>query len=87
MSTGTIERLVRDRGFGFIKVASGIALFFHCNDVQDALFDLLKKGQKVAFEARLTSVGLKASNVKLLNNKAQTGSQNENNNVIRLESR
>ena len=66
MSTGTIGRLVRDHGFGFIRAVDGINLFFHHTEVQDVSFDLLKEGQKVDFKASLSPKGLKATNVKLL---------------------
>ena len=69
MSTGTIERLVRDHGFGFIKAGEGIALFFHRSEVQDVSFDLLKEGQSVEFKVSLSPKGLKATNVKLANKK------------------
>ncbi len=49
MSTGTIGRLVRDHGFGFIKVADGIDLFFHRSEVLDVSFDLLKERTKGRF--------------------------------------
>ncbi len=68
MSTGTIERLIKDHGFGFIKVADGIDLFFHRSEVRDVSFDLLKEGQNVDFKVGLSTKGLKATNVKLLKN-------------------
>ena len=69
MSTGAIGRLVRDRGFGFIKASRGIALFFHRSEVQDVPFDRLKEGQSVRFRVSLGSKGLKATDVKLVNKK------------------
>ncbi len=77
MSTGTVGRLVRDQGFGFIKVADGIDLFFHRSEVLDVSFDLLKEGQIVDFKANLGPKGLKATNVKLLKNKAKTDVPNK----------
>ena len=29
MNTGTIVRLIRDRGFGFIRMENGEEIFFH----------------------------------------------------------
>lgn len=77
MSTGTIGRLIKDHGFGFIKVGDEIDLFFHYSEVQDVSFDLLEEGQRVAFKASLGPKGLKATNVKLLKNKAGPMSQTE----------
>jgi len=65
MLTGAVGQLVRDHGFGFIKTKEGIALFFHCSDVQDVSFDSLQEGQKVKFRVSLSPKGLKATNVKL----------------------
>lgn len=51
MSTGTISRLVRDRGFGFIKAAdSSEDIFFHSSSVAGATFDELSEGQGVEFD-------------------------------------
>jgi CspA family cold shock protein len=50
MQEGTIARLVKDKGFGFIK-REGEAkdLFFHSNETNGA-FDSLNEGDKVSFE-------------------------------------
>jgi CspA family cold shock protein len=52
MSTGTIVRLVRDRGFGFIKAADGSEVFFHATGVTGGTpYDNLEEGQAVAYES------------------------------------
>jgi len=66
MPNGSIRRLVRDRGFGFIKAADGKELFSHRSEVQDVAFDLLKEGQSVEFEIQEDTKGLKAVKVKLI---------------------
>ena len=50
MASGTIKRLVRDRGFGFIRDDNGQEWFFHRSAVTDGSFDHLNEGQRVAFE-------------------------------------
>ena len=51
MATGTITRLVRDRGFGFISVdGASDEVFFHSSSVDSPTFDELNEGQKVEFE-------------------------------------
>lgn len=51
MSTGTIVRLVRDRGFGFINSGNGQEVFFHATGVTGSTpFDNLVEGQQVSFE-------------------------------------
>ena len=51
MTTGSITRLVRDRGFGFIKATDGSEeLFFHSSSVEQPTFDELNEGEKVEFD-------------------------------------
>lgn len=50
MLTGTIKKLVGDRGFGFIQQADGTDLFFHRSGVVGADFDSLSEGQAVTYE-------------------------------------
>ncbi|MCH7719284.1 MAG: cold shock domain-containing protein [Chloroflexi bacterium] len=51
MSTGSIVRLVRQRGFGFIKPDDSTEeLFFHSSAVENPTFDELNEGQTVEFE-------------------------------------
>lgn len=50
MASGTIKKLVGDRGFGFIQQEDGTDLFFHRSAVTGAGFDQLTEGQSVTFE-------------------------------------
>jgi len=50
MAKGTIRRLIRDRGFGFIKTEDETDLFFHRNELQEVDYDSLTEGQQVEFE-------------------------------------
>ena len=49
MATGTIKKLVGERGFGFIQQADGTDLFFHRSGVIGE-FDSLTEGQAVTYE-------------------------------------
>lgn len=49
MPTGTIKKLVADKGFGFIKAAEGVDVFFHHSSVADRQFDSLSEGQQVEY--------------------------------------
>lgn len=49
MPTGTIKKLVADKGFGFISTDDGKEIFFHHSSVADRQFDNLAEGQKVEF--------------------------------------
>ena len=50
MATGTIKKLVSDRGFGFIQQTDGTDLFFHRSSVTGSSFDSLSEGQTVSYE-------------------------------------
>jgi len=51
MLRGTIKKVVRDRGFGFILApAKGPDVFFHVSTVADRAFDTLEEGQSVEYE-------------------------------------
>ena len=47
---GTVKRVIRDRGFGFIRSAEGREIFFHRSSLQELNFDTLKEGDTVEFE-------------------------------------
>lgn len=49
MPTGTIKKLVSDKGFGFIQTESGADVFFHHSAVANKGFDNLTEGQKVEY--------------------------------------
>lgn len=59
---GTVKRLVRDRGFGFIRDGAGNEWFFHRSGAQ--AFDNLSEGDRVTFDEESSSKGPRASNVK-----------------------
>jgi len=51
MAVGTIKRLVRERGFGFIQPDGAAGeVFFHRSSVENPTFDELNEGQQVEFE-------------------------------------
>ena len=47
---GTIKTLRADKGFGFIRDASGKELFFHASAIQGESIDNLREGDGVEFE-------------------------------------
>ena len=63
MANGVIKRLVRDRGFGFIKDDGGQEWFFHRSSVQGN-FDQLSEGQRVDFDEEPPTKGPRAGNVR-----------------------
>jgi len=65
MATGTIKKLVRDRGFGFILGQDGTEVFFHRSAIQGQGFDALAEGQSVEFEIERGDKGPRAVNLKV----------------------
>jgi CspA family cold shock protein len=61
---GTIQRVVRDRGFGFIHSSDGQQVFFHRKSLHQMDFDGLKEGEAVEFEVEQGEKGLRAANVR-----------------------
>ena len=63
MPRGTIKRLVRDRGFGFIRDEGGQEWFFHRSGVEGN-FESLSEGQRVSFEEEASPKGPRAASVR-----------------------
>ena len=64
MTTGTIKKVVADRGFGFITAADAKEYFFHRNSLDSSLdFDRLVGGERVSFEIEDSPKGPRASKV------------------------
>ncbi len=68
MPTGTIARLLIDKGFGFIRDEGGIEHFFHRSSVRGAVFELLREGQRVEFAPEESGKGPRAGEVRLIEN-------------------
>jgi CspA family cold shock protein len=66
MPSGTIARLLIDKGFGFIRDDSGVEHFFHRSSVRGAVFELLREGQQVEFTVEDSPKGPRAAEVRLI---------------------
>ena len=65
MTTGTINRVVADRGFGFISADDDKDYFFHRSALDPSLdFDRLQGGEKVEFEIEASPKGPRATQVR-----------------------
>jgi cold shock protein len=62
--SGTIKRIVSDKGFGFVAADDGTEYFFHNSGVSGARFDELREGQKVTFEKGQGPKGPRAENLR-----------------------
>jgi CspA family cold shock protein len=64
MTTGTIKRVVSERGFGFIQAPDGTEYFFHKDGLASSLdFDRLVGGESVTFETESGPKGPRAVQV------------------------
>ena len=66
MASGTIARLLIDKGFGFIRDEGGVEHFFHRSAVRGAVFELLREGQRVEFSIEESTKGPRAGEVRLI---------------------
>lgn len=64
VANGTIKRLVRDRGFGFIRDDGGQEWFFHRSSVKAGSFESLNEGQRVSFDEEPSAKGPRAGNIR-----------------------
>ncbi|MBI4845113.1 MAG: cold shock domain-containing protein [Candidatus Omnitrophica bacterium] len=63
MHKGKINKLVRDRGFGFIDDTDGRQVFFHQASLMGISFAALSGDEKVEFEVENSPKGPRAINV------------------------
>ena len=64
MATGTVKKIVPERGFGFITADDGKDYFFHRSVVAASMdFDQIAGGEKVQFEIEQDPKGPRARNV------------------------
>jgi len=66
MATGTIKKVVSERGFGFIAADDGKEYFFHRDGLESSVsFDRLGGGEKVTFDIEASQKGPRAQRVRL----------------------
>ena len=64
MTTGTVKKVIADRGFGFIVAEDAKEYFFHRDGLDSSLnFDRLVGGERVSFEIEDSPKGPRASRV------------------------
>ena len=65
MATGTIKKVVADRGFGFVVGEDAKDYFFHRGALDTSLdFDRLTGGERVTFEIEASPKGPRAVQVR-----------------------
>jgi CspA family cold shock protein len=64
VTTGTVKKVVADRGFGFIAAEDAKEYFFHRGGVDSSIdFDRLVGGERVEFEIETSPKGPRAVQV------------------------
>jgi cold shock protein len=65
VATGTIKKVVADRGFGFILADDAKEYFFHRSSLEPSVdFDRLTGGEQVQFEIEQSPKGPRAARVR-----------------------
>ena len=65
MNTGSIARVIGERGFGFIAGDDGKQYFFHRDGLTPTLvFEELAGGEKVTFEIEVNPKGPRATQIR-----------------------
>ena len=66
---GTVVRMIRDRGFGFVRCDDGTEVFFHHSALPRGVFDTIQEGQEMEFDIEndVRGRGQRATNVELIN--------------------
>ena len=63
---GTIKRIIRERGFGFITAEDGSEVFFHRSALKDIDFATLEEGNSVEFDVETEDRGPRAANLRVI---------------------
>ena len=65
MTTGTIKKVIAERGFGFISAEDEKEYFFHRGGLDSSLdFDRLQGGERVEFDVEQSPKGPRAAHVR-----------------------
>ena len=65
MATGTLKKVVSERGFGFIASTDGKEYFFHRSGLDTSLdFDQLTGGEKLEFQVENSPKGPRATRIR-----------------------
>ncbi len=65
MASGSVKKVVADRGFGFITGEDGKDYFFHRDGLNESIdFDRLVGGERVSFDVESNPRGPRAANIR-----------------------
>lgn len=60
---GTVKKIIKDKGFGFIADSNNVEYFFHNSALKNIKFNDLKEGQEVTFEESENAKGMRADDI------------------------
>lgn len=60
---GRVQKVLQEKGFGFIKGNNQKEYFFHHSALKNKKFELLREGDEVEFEDSESTKGLRAEDV------------------------
>ena len=63
---GTVKRVIRERGFGFISAEDGREIFFHRSALEGTDFETLEEGNGVELDVERGPKGPRAMNVRVV---------------------
>jgi CspA family cold shock protein len=64
MFKGTVKRIFREKGFGFISAEDGREIFFHRSELQNVNWDNLQEGDHLEFSVTKGAKGPQAIDIK-----------------------
>ena len=70
MFTGTVKRIMREKGFGFISATDGREVFFHRSEVKNVSFDELREGDRLEFDVTKGKKGPQAVEINKVSEEA-----------------
>ncbi len=63
---GVVKRVIRERGFGFLRADDGREIFFHRSALTGGSFESLSEGTAVEFEVEKGGRGPRAVNLRVV---------------------
>lgn len=63
---GVVKKLVRNRGFGFVRAEDGREIFFHSSALPPGSFDSLEEGDELEFQVEQGDKGPRAAQMSII---------------------
>ena len=69
---GAVKRIIRERGFGFLRADDGREIFFHRSALAEGSFESLAEGTVVEFEVEKGGRGPRAVNLQVIEGESES---------------